>query len=847
MEDLRETVRRLQHEREQAQIAEQVLTEMGIGIWRFELDPGALPRMYGNASMDQLLGCDGTALTPEEYYHAWYDHVHPEHYGEVKEAVDAMIAGRRSEVQYPFLHPKLGEMWVRCGGQRDNSYTKGVRIMGRHQNVSELMHVEKKSFDAMSALAQEYHTLGLVDKTTHQLRLVRSTGRGTLQQAVEMVHAAPNYSVAVERYAAAHVVPDDRDRLIAEAALEVVLDKVVRMPLYTVNYRRIDATGQVGYHQVAFANAGENFLIAFRDIQSTVERELQAQRRAEELVLARRLAEEQQSRAEMERRVSESLEVLVAEQDILSALRRIMAMWCDTLGSQWCHLGRFDGDRYVIVQSYAAPGTKPVVTSGMVIADLRKYDANVFGDAGHEYYAVPDCKNNPITELVARVSPNPDAARDVSSCYCHRIDFGRGTQGTLVIMFREPHALTVNEEQFFKALSRGLQLALMRQVYQQELESDRLQLKLERDRAIAAEKAKSLFFSSVSHDIRTPLNAIVGFAELLEAGVTDPADHDRYISTIRSSGKMLARLVNDVLDLSKLESGRLEIFNEPTDVPALVREVSEAFGVARARSSLIYETSIAEMPRVSIDPQRVRQLLYNLLSNAFKYTDHGRILLKTTWNDGTLTLSVIDTGKGISAENIDRILQPFVQVADRNHRDGTGLGLSICQRLANLMGGEMTIDSEVGKGSTFSIVFRGLETVADSAPEHALPVVLPRVRIPRTKRLLIVDDSSVNRAVLKAMLMKNGASDVVTACDGGEAFSMLQQDSTICAVLTDLWMPVLDGAGLLRKIRTDKKLAALPVYLITADVEADKSAEIEGCTGVLLKPITRQSIAALLD
>ena len=246
------------------------------------------------------------------------------------------------------------------------------------------------------------------------------------------------------------------------------------------------------------------------------------------------------------------------------------------------------------------------------------------------------------------------------------------------------------------------------EVHQKELLARDCEAKLEAERT--ANQAKSLFFSTVSHDIRTPLNAIVGFSELLERGVSDETERTRYISSIRASAKVLARLVDDILDLSKLECGKLEIIEEPTDLPTLVREVIAACEVVRVRKSLKLKTEIDEMPWVSVDPQRIRQLLFNLLSNAYKYTDRGTITVRSGWRCGTLTLSVADTGKGIAKENISRILQPFVQVVDKNHRDGTGLGLPICQKLATLMGGELTVASEVGVGSTFTVTLHNVQT-----------------------------------------------------------------------------------------------------------------------------------------
>ena len=380
--------------------------------------------------------------------------------------------------------------------------------------------------------------------------------------------------------------------------------------------------------------------------------------------------------------------------------------------------------------------------------------------------------------------------------------------------------------------------------YQKEMLAHDYKMRLEAERS--ANKAKSLFFSSVSHDIRTPLNAIIGFSELLERGVGDVEERARYISSIRSSGKVLARLVDDILDLSKLESGRLEIVKEPTDVPALTREVIAACEVARARKSLALKSEIADMPCVNVDQYRIRQILFNLLSNAYKYTARGTITVRALWRDGTLTLSVSDTGEGIAEENIARILEPFVQVVDRNHRNGTGLGLPICQKLARLMGGELTVESKVGVGSTFTVELRNVQAVESPATKESgtgAAAHLGRT----TSRVLIVDDSPVNRTVLKAMLAKSGVKDVVVAGNGREALSILEGDSGFDLVLTDLWMPEMDGLGLVRGIRADRRFAHIPVYLLTADVEARSLSETDGFTGVLIKPITLEKLNALFS
>ncbi|MBR4664961.1 MAG: response regulator [Lentisphaeria bacterium] len=381
------------------------------------------------------------------------------------------------------------------------------------------------------------------------------------------------------------------------------------------------------------------------------------------------------------------------------------------------------------------------------------------------------------------------------------------------------------------------------EMHRKEMLAHDYEAKLKAERT--ASQAKGLFFSSVSHDIRTPLNAIVGFSELLEEGISDAEERKRCISAIRSSGKVLARLVDDILDFSKLESGRLDIIEEPTDLPALVREVIAVCEVIRTRKALELKTEIGEMPWLSVDPQRIRQLLYNLLSNAYKYTMTGTITVRVFWQDGTLTLAVADTGKGISEEDLTRILQPFVQVADKNHRDGTGLGLPICQKLAALMDGELLVKSKLGVGSTFTVVLRNVKT-AEPPAGHAEASALSEPSSPARLRILVVDDSPVNRTVLKAMLAKCGVTDIVMAENGRDALALLKDDHDFSLVFSDLWMPEMDGQEFIAAVRADAKLLHLPVYLITADVEARRQAETDGFNGILLKPVTLDKIRPLL-
>ena len=391
-----------------------------------------------------------------------------------------------------------------------------------------------------------------------------------------------------------------------------------------------------------------------------------------------------------------------------------------------------------------------------------------------------------------------------------------------------------------------------------------------------SEKARSMFFSTVSHDIRTPLNAIIGYSELLLDGIDDQQERSKALSAISTSGHTLLELINDVLDLSKLESGKMVIHKEPTDVQELVSSVVHSFEVTVRNRNVALKEEYGELPMLEIDPQRVRQILFNLIGNAAKFTEQGEICVKASFRNnigddkGVFTLSVADTGCGIAEEDKEKVMNPFVQVGSQAKIKGTGLGLPICKQLAAGMGGQLSFVSELGKGSTFTLELFDVMKVEDNpATDGNAAVEQPdlfadaasqttgRIRIQnagdgrknaKSCHLLIADDVPLNLSVLKALLKKIGVNDVETAVDGQDALEKLRtSERPFDCVLTDIWMPNMNGRDLVAKIRADERLAELPVYAVTADVEEQKNFAERGFTGVLLKPLTTDILSKLFS
>ncbi|MBR6372466.1 MAG: response regulator, partial [Victivallales bacterium] len=375
------------------------------------------------------------------------------------------------------------------------------------------------------------------------------------------------------------------------------------------------------------------------------------------------------------------------------------------------------------------------------------------------------------------------------------------------------------------------------------------QLAIEKSQIEDMNKAKNYFFSTVSHDIRTPLNAIIGFSQMLKTGFETEEEKNTALDSILVCSKTLLNLINDVLDISKLEAGRMEIKPEPTVCTKLVQEIVESFKISNKNSKVEIRCKLEDMPTLMLDAQRLRQITFNLVGNAMKFTKEGHVEIRTAYKKGTFRLQVEDTGQGISKEDLVRIASPYVQLGTKTSRNGgTGLGLTISRQLAIAMGGKLEVQSTLGKGSTFSITLYNVEK-SNEEPQNQTSTIEKIVTKRKCHRLLIVDDQKTNLLVLKAMLKKLGDFEIVMAFNGVEAFEILkkQEGEAFDMVLTDMWMPEMSGEELIKLIRAEETFKNLPVYVITADVEATKSYNEQGFTGILLKPVTLESLKQLLE
>jgi PAS domain S-box-containing protein len=373
-------------------------------------------------------------------------------------------------------------------------------------------------------------------------------------------------------------------------------------------------------------------------------------------------------------------------------------------------------------------------------------------------------------------------------------------------------------------------------------------LKKAKDSAEKANRMKSEFLANMSHELRTPLNAVLGFTQLLNADKNLTKGQLDKIRTISRSGEHLLALINDILDISKIESGKTEMHKEIFDLNVFVNDLKDMFILKCQDKSLsFYVEHVGDIPPyVEGDLGKLRQIMINLIGNAVKFTDAGGISLIVGEDKGQFRFSVNDTGKGIPSNEIDKILKPFMQSSNVDHEGGTGLGLAISNSFIKMMGGDLQVESEVGKGSSFS--FSIPLKITETAPKKEINSgAVISIKNDRYVKALIVDDKVDNRLVLKAML-ENVGFVTMEAKNGLEAIERTEEFLPEI-IFMDIKMPVMDGYEAVKQLKNGDRGQNMKIFALTASAFRHDEKKIfdSGFDGFLPKPFKQETLFQLVS
>ncbi len=646
-----------------------ILEKAHIGLWAFELDEGSEPRMYADNAMLKLIGLDHQ-IPPEETYHAWYDHIDPGHYEEVSEAVEKMAAGIHAEVQYPWHHPN-GTVWtVRCGGVRNFAYTKGIRIEGIHQNVTDIAHFEKETIKKLNtvveALSEDFgYVLHINPKTKEETVYRKDPNIIVLMSGWNQ---ADSYEKRIELIRNEIVHPDDRELFSENSDLSKIAEELSQVPVYYFNFRIVNK-GKIEYYQAKH-----------------------------------------------------------------------------------------------------------------VLVDI-------------------------------------------------------GGEKSIVMGYRSVDAQTRQQ-----------------MAYQAELSEAK-------EKADAANKAKTAFLFNMSHDIRTPMNAIIGFTEMAQKHRNEPETLDNCLEKVSSSSRHLLSLINDVLDMARIESGKMQVEEQVINI----REASKpamaiAYENANGRNiTLTLHSGPVGDNYIYGDPLKISQIALNIMSNSIKYTNPGgkvdvRVDEVPCDDPERLICDLIveDTGIGMSEEFLTKVFDPFERSANSTKTgvQGTGLGMAITKELVEKMGGKIWVESKLGVGTKVTVRFNFRR--AEAAVSSEINEDETSAADLKRKKILLVEDNELNREIAVDILTEEGVI-VDSAEDGDIAVEKMRTaaEGQYDLILMDVQMPRMNGYEATKAIRSlsNKGISGIPIIAMTANAfEEDKQDALKaGMNAHIAKPIDTDELKKVIS
>lgn len=792
---------------EQMRQMEEIMDSSNTGSWRIELEKGKLPRMYGNRCMNRLIGVK-PGVTPEEYYNAWYENIVPAYYDKVNRVVEEILSGRRSEVEYLWKHPECGIITVRCGGKLSANSSQRQVLQGYHQDVTEIRTLQKtveKSKEIFSSLSNGYSVVTAVDLVEDTFEILKfEDGEGP-----EFLRNTNCYSELHNSFLEIYVYPADRERAYEFGNISGIKAKVREDNPYCelmVRMKRKDG-------KYYWTRMGQIFVEAHDQITSKI------------LFVTSDVHEEYQK--------------------ILEAKMKDK-IYTASIDLSYQEIIKID----VTSNSFQAMKTDPSMSD--IICYQDNYDALVeavgvliYPSDREKYFSVMSRKS---------IMDSLDKGETIRELSCRRLCL----DGT----YRWKNLSLVYIEQ--KWLDNVIVVGFLKDIdswKSKEVQSTQL-LEEALEHANKASRAKTDFLSRMSHDIRTPLNAIIGLTALAAVHAGNPGKIRDYLDKIALSGKTLLNLINEVLDMNKIESGTASLYEEHVSIGEIVAEVISISQPMAQKKKQHFTVDASEINHEELvaDRNRLSQMLLNLVTNAVKYTQQNgsiqiiiRELASAVAGYGTYQFVVEDNGIGMTEDFQKVIFEPFIRAEDSRMSkiQGSGLGMSIVKNIVEMMNGTISIESRLGQGSRFTAEIPiKLGAISKDQPGHIRlenePRCLPKEENQqfsfRGKKILLVEDNDLNREMMRELLSVVQIR-VETAENGEEAVKMFEASAPgyYKAVLMDVQMPVMNGFEASAKIREmDRQDAAdIPIIAMTANAFAEdiQKAKEAGMNEHIPKPV----------
>ena len=789
----------------------EIIEASRMGTWNIYLIDGRAPRMEANDLMLELLGVADKKLTPEEVYDAWFTNIVPASLQSVLHSVEKMKKEGRDENTYLWKHPVLGERYVRCGGT-SKPIEGGFVLRGYHYDVDEVVREQKKKDRALeeqiaiiNTLAQNFKNVFVANLNSGTARIVRLAEDYDVKAVRAVMGKEFPYEPVIKQWIKENVYQNDKKKIEKAFSFENIRKVFSERNEFSGTYRSREGK-KLHHYQFDFRKADDsgNVVAGFQVIDAIVEEHEQRAKRERELEDARLRGEREHAA------VVNSLSTIystIFSADIDTCQYQILTS-VPLMGEVAKSSGNFNDVRDEILESFIVPEFRDSMCEFLDFNTLAERLKSV----------------NTITTEYKAPTGQWMQARFIAK--------RRDEDGTAKEILYVAHDITKEK---------------LHDLKQQEALAQALAA------AQQANKAKTTFLNSMSHDIRTPMNAIVGFTALAQTHSNDQAQVQDYLSKISTSSTHLLSLINDILDMSRIESGTVKLDEKTVHIPDLLHDLRTMIQslIHSKNLNLFIDTQDVVHEDVLTDKLRLNQVLLNIVGNAIKFTQPGGdIMIRLVEKPcnlkcyTTYEFSVKDNGIGMSKEFIGHIFDTFSReyTSTVSGIQGTGLGMAITKNIVDMMGGDIRVESEEGKGSLFTVTLN-LRIGNEFVKNEPIPELLGA-------KVLVVDDSmdtcrSVSK-MLRDIQMRpdwttSGKEAIVRAQDAAEMMDEYK------VYIIDYLMPDMNGIETVRRIR--KVISEeVPIIVLTAYDWADFEYEARqaGVTAFVSKPIFMSELRAVL-